>query len=765
MPDSRNFGGANPGEPVLKSGGKNYLLAIGIDQYEHVGKLKNCVGDARAFVEVLEAHYGFSRKNIKELYNEDASQENIIEELEQLSETLGEKDNLIVYFAGHGIYKKRTQMGYLVPVGGKREKVASLIFNGRIRGYINGIQAHHIFLVVDSCFSGDLILRSRGEGNPIGAIESYAQKVASKPSRWGLAAGRIEEVADGIAGNHSPFNKTLVTFLKTHSSAQFAVSELINHVCKITTYNADQTPIGGILDKAGHQGGEFVFRRKLDEKELWEEVRRGNTLEGYRQYLAQFPHGNFTEEGHWEVARLLESSASFMQYLEAFPKGKYVSEALDKLKGIEEKNLWEETLKKNTYTAYVEFLQKYPKGIYTERAWQKRREFGQAQARKEAWQKAQRADNLAEYRSFIERFGGSNEAKDAQARIEALESEIAYKAKQEERKRREAEMKRAWEEAHKENSQVGYERFLSQFPGSVYERSARIQLKKLKKKQKPPSDPTSTRKTLDKDPQVQKKRALIVLAIIVLSGSIGLVSLLRNLKISPPSIPSYPKMVPIPGGTFIMGSKDGEDDENPPHEVTLSSFELAETEVTFEQYDYFCEQTHREKPNDEGWGRGTRPVINVSWEDAEAYCDWLSQKTGHGYRLPTEAEWEFATRGGNSEKDKNYRYAGSNDPDAVAWHTGNSSSKTHPVGQKQPNGLSLYDMSGNVWEWCADWYASDYYASSPSTNPQGPPSGSVRVFRGGSWVNDASSLRVAFRVRWFPDSRSSGVGFRPARTP
>ena len=313
------------------------MLAIGIDQYEHVGKLKNCVADTKAFVDVLKDQYGFSRENISEFYNKAATRAHIVEELDRLSETLEEKDNLIIYFAGHGVYKERSQMGFLVPVGGKPNSVSSLIFNGLIRSFIRGFVAHHVFLVVDSCFSGDLLLRSRGEGDE--PVERYAEKVGCKPSRWGLAAGRIEEVSDGIAGNHSPFNKTLVTFLKTHSSRQFAISELINHVCKITTYNADQTPIGGILDKAkvshtiggynkyldAHPQGEFLevaqsriaqlsaSSRRDKDLAAWKMAKKQNSLESYAAYLRDFPEGGFALLAQKNVDRLQKKHASLKE--------------------------------------------------------------------------------------------------------------------------------------------------------------------------------------------------------------------------------------------------------------------------------------------------------------------------------------------------------------------------------------------------------------------------------------------------------------------
>ena len=214
-------------------------------------------------------------------------------------------------------------------------------------------------------------------------------------------------------------------------------------------------------------------------------------------------------------------------------------------------------------------------------------------------------------------------------------------------------------------------------------------------------------------------------------------------------------MVFVAGGTFQMGSNIGEWYE-PVHSVTVSDFNISKTEVTFEQYDVFCDATGIDKPDDEGWGRGDRPVINVSWHDAVAYCEWMSKATEKTYRLPTEAEWEYAARGGN--KSKGYIYSGGNDLNAVGWYANNSGGKTHPVAEKQSNELGLFDMSGNVWEWCSDWYDEGYYSGSPQNDPQGSNSGKYRVLRGGSW--DSRGCRVANRNRLNPDFRYSDRGFR-----
>jgi|TARA_Y100000310_G_scaffold13634_1_gene13918 formylglycine-generating enzyme required for sulfatase activity len=194
-------------------------------------------------------------------------------------------------------------------------------------------------------------------------------------------------------------------------------------------------------------------------------------------------------------------------------------------------------------------------------------------------------------------------------------------------------------------------------------------------------------------------------------------------------------LVFVSGGKYEMGSESGEEDEKPLHSVTVSDFYIAKTNVTFEQYHSFCDTTNRERPPDIGWGENCA-VIDLSWHDAIAYCEWMSKRTGKTVRLPTEAEWEYAARGGNMSK--GYKYSGSNDPNSVAWHN-TFDLKGYPVEQKEPNELGIYGMTGNVWEWCSDWYHEKYYKSSPHTDPKGPKSGKWRVLRGGVWSNDDDS--------------------------
>ncbi len=241
------------------------------------------------------------------------------------------------------------------------------------------------------------------------------------------------------------------------------------------------------------------------------------------------------------------------------------------------------------------------------------------------------------------------------------------------------------------------------------------------------------------------------------------------------------KFVLVEGGTFKMGTdKPVEPHEGPVHSVTVKSFYLAKTETTFEDYDKFLYETQHDTLPYGTWGRGKQPAMYVSWTDAVAYCNWLSQKekiskyylindsevkiidTAKGYRLPTEAEWEFAARGGN--KSKGTVFAGSDVINEAGWFTGNSEGKSHVVAQKISNELGLYDMTGNLWEWVWDWHDGNYYQSSPADDPRGPATGSYRVMRGGAWYNYGNYATVYTRQNHHVGFRQNSVGFRVART-
>ena len=245
--------------------------------------------------------------------------------------------------------------------------------------------------------------------------------------------------------------------------------------------------------------------------------------------------------------------------------------------------------------------------------------------------------------------------------------------------------------------------------------------------------------------------------------------------------PFMPELALVEAGSFLMGSVDGNPNEQPVHEVRISrSFYMSKFELTEGQYLQFCSVVRGVTwPQDLGWGHGPSTATPVTWYDAAKLCNWLSMNEGlnscysgrgrstscdfdaNGYRMPTEAEWEYAARGG--ARGQGFIFAGSDDPDDVAWHLGNSGAQIQSVGQKEPNELGLYDMSGNGWEWCWDLYGQEYYAESPAADPRGPSSGTERIRRGGSFMNNAQDIRTTFRSSDVADNRFQVAGLRVMR--
>ena len=260
---------------------------------------------------------------------------------------------------------------------------------------------------------------------------------------------------------------------------------------------------------------------------------------------------------------------------------------------------------------------------------------------------------------------------------------------------------------------------------------------------------------------------------------LGLPNDYNTMVIGTPSIETFTvkgvsfKMIKVEGGTFKMGAQDENpnganydseawNNEKPVHSVTLNDYYIGETEVTQELWEAVMGTTVAQQRDkvDCGWplcGVGSNyPMYYISWDDCQEFVKRLNELTGKNFRLPTEAEWEYAARGGN--KSRGYKYSGSDNIGDVAWYWDNSSKEPHPVGTKSPNELGLYDMSGNVWEWCRDWYSD--YSSSSQTNPTGPTLGSYRVSRGGSWNYNASYCRVSIRAGSTLDNRRNYLGFR-----
>jgi formylglycine-generating enzyme required for sulfatase activity len=235
--------------------------------------------------------------------------------------------------------------------------------------------------------------------------------------------------------------------------------------------------------------------------------------------------------------------------------------------------------------------------------------------------------------------------------------------------------------------------------------------------------------------------------------------------------PTCPQMVVIPAGSFLMGSpesdQDARDDERPQHRVTIAKpFAVSKVEVTFDEWNICvaaggCDYS----PSDEGWGKGLRPIIHVSWDDiTKQYLPWLNKVTGQSYRLPTEAEFEYATRAGTTTRYWWGDELGENNANCFGCKSQWDNLQTAPVGSFKPNGFGLYDMHGNVWEWVQDCYSDKAYLTAPTDGSAAPEFPNCdRVLRGGSWMGNPRSLRAAFRNSFFPSYRLEGYSFRVAR--
>ena len=288
-----------------------------------------------------------------------------------------------------------------------------------------------------------------------------------------------------------------------------------------------------------------------------------------------------------------------------------------------------------------------------------------------------------------------------------------------------------WQSVADSTNPAEFEAFLAQWPEGVYASLARIRLAALRDAAGPsrPGSPTAARR----------------------AGEV-----FRDCD-------GCPEMVVVPAGELRMGSPTSEesrrDDEGPQHQVTLRSFAMAVTEVTFDEWEACVRGggCNGHRPDDYGWGRSARPVVSVSWEDAQAYVSWLSGATGAAYRLPSESEWEYAARAGTT----------------TPFHTGatistdqanNDGSRTTPVGTFAPNTFGLYDMHGNVWEWTEDCWNASYRGAPADGSPWLGGDCRRRVLRGGSWLSYPRYLRSAARSRLTTEARSNSVGFRVART-
>ena len=331
----------NENSPPSKPKGKNHLLVIAINQYDKtkgIPPLSNCVKDAEDFIRILTTRYQYREDQVVRFFDEQATIANIYGGLNKMIKEVKDQDNLIIYFSGHGYYDKSDNTGHLVPVDGIEKATHTYISNANLLNKIRAIQSFHTFLIVDSCFSGSLFATKDIES------VSFEDKVNNYPSRWGLAAGMIERVTDGLHGENSPFAQALISFLKNNTQEKRAVRELISYVEKTTGNNADQTPIGGRLFKVNDMNGQFVFELEKDEHKDWKQTKTIGTIVSYERFLTRNPNGMYSSKAQQAISSLKAEAAwlkiqhmaddkendirqkilSIHNYLRNFPEAKYI---------------------------------------------------------------------------------------------------------------------------------------------------------------------------------------------------------------------------------------------------------------------------------------------------------------------------------------------------------------------------------------------------------------------------------------------------------
>ncbi|MCB0851419.1 MAG: SUMF1/EgtB/PvdO family nonheme iron enzyme, partial [Bacteroidetes bacterium] len=523
--------------------------------------------------DLLLENYQFEEKYTISLLDEAATRENILDNLYELEKKISPADNLLLYFAGHGVMNQKETQGFWIPVEAQ-EKFPQYISNSIIRDILRDINSHHTYLMVDSCFSGSMILRGGNKSEDL---------ITHLPSRRVLTSGRKQVVSDGPKGGHSPFAKCIIEYLKNKTSQSITAKELEFHVEQNTPKSAIQNPEAAFIFGLGDQGGQFVFVPNVVKEIAWKDL-EGN-LEACRAYVQDYPQGQWVEAAYWEIASLANTLKDYQTYAQRFLRGKYINQALEKMESLEEKEAYE-AAEKRGWTALVRFINQYPDSLYVAKAEAKIHQLT---------------------------------SKQSESEVKKVEPKVEVK-----------------EEKEKPES----------------------------KHQDPPGGPI--------------------------------------------------EMVFVEGGTFMMGSDDGNDNEKPVHKVKLSSFYIGKYPVTQRQW----EEVMGENPSSFN-GCPDCPVETVSWNEVQIFLKKINQKyPGLNYRLLTEAEWEFAARGG--KQSRSYLYSGGDNPNEIGWfldhspkpqswlkkmvYGDNKNRSTHPVGNKNQNELGIYDMSGNVWEWCEDWY-------------------------------------------------------------
>ena len=741
--------------------GTYHALLVGINDYKdpEIPDLETPVNDVNEMTVLLKKKYGF---RVKRLINSKASREGINNALRHLVVTAKKEDSVLIYYAGHGGHDKVVGGGYWVPWDARHSNTGSYFDNVLTQKLIAGMKARHVLLISDSCYSGTLFGKARAL--PPDITDKYYLSLFNEKSRWGMTSGNFTPVSDGGTDGHSVFAYQLIKALRKNSSPYLSTQQLYTGFAHIVANNSEQSPMCRPIKNTGDQGGEFIFIMAEEEspdpvapappaakKQSWLSV-EANVANA--DVLVDGKPVGKTPLSDYELApgghRITVAGQGYGSYEKTYTfrsgRSKEINVLLAEAKPVNG-SLAVDTIPEDAVVKIMNIREKYQRGI----------ELGPGKYHVRVLAPGYDTQNL-----WTE--VGLGEDKIITVHLEKAEP------------KQPVPQKPAASAGNTASSPGSFSSQLDDLAArkakwDTWQAGMEADYAKLKALENDQAIPAEQRKQLFK--------AFLAQYAADNSYSTQDEALRRNAASSLETLDNAGKVyvepvtgmqfVWVPGGCFQMGDTfgDGSSYEKPAHKVCVAGFWLGKTEVTQGQW------TKIMGSNPSKFKKGDNyPVEQVSWNDCQIFIKKLNSRSGKSFRLPHEAEWEYAAREGG----KKVRFGTGKDtigPDeanfdaSAKYKESNSRSgqyrkQTVPVDSFSPNSLGLYNMSGNVWEWCQDWYGENYYSNSPQDNPHGPFEGSNRVMRGGSWDFNPWSMRAATRSGFWPGSRIGALGFRLA---
>jgi formylglycine-generating enzyme required for sulfatase activity len=691
-----------------------YALVVGNDDYAHLAKLRTPTRDASAITDALRNRYGF---RVEQLLN--ATREQMISALNRLRGELSEKDNLLIYYAGHGYIDTASDTGFWLPVDAQPDNEVNWIPVSEVTRNLRVNSARHILVIADSCYSGTLT-RSAVVKVP-GNNDAWLERMASKRSRTALTSGGIEPVADGGTDGHSVFAKAFLDTLQANSEVM-AGETLFARLRGAVVVKAPQTPQYSDIRNAGHDGGDFIFTPRPESAAVAKPAP-----------AAPGATDRSLERDFWNAIKDSNDPAMFEAHIKEFPDGFLTPLARVKLKELTDRQ--QATRRPEIAMTPPPALPPPPKGPTIEDMEAQFEVVANANIREQPTGNSKRLGYLEKGHAVLV----TGKLVDANwYRIETADGGVGFV-----------------------------------FGESIRRPPARDVAAPV-----PPAVASAPAVAPPPPPVASPPVALPPPAPAASSAPPAPTDAAPQIAtLPPPAAPkppqprgesfrdceACPEMVALAPGAFVMGSNDGDPTEKPAHRVSIARpFALGRYAVTTAQWRACvtaggCSYAPKADVPDDA------PIHNVSWEDAQAYVRWLTTLTGKPYRLPSEAEWEYAARGGTTTKywwgdqigvaKANCRGCGG------PWE----SARPAPVGSFPPNPFGLFDMNGGVAQWVADcWYPN--HAGAPADGSARGGSCAHHVLRGGAWKNEPGYLRSSSRMDYDTGVRYLAHGFRIARS-